>query len=84
MVGPWPAAMPMKRGWKKTTSNICVIPGKTRVLVPHGQEASLEHEQHREFLAGCAFGQRCSEELSISNVQPGCAENILSFYFKCR
>ena len=44
--------------------------------MPHDQGAGLGHQQHREFLAVCAFLQGSSEELSIPTVQPGCAENV--------
>ena len=56
------------------------IPVRTGVEVPDDQAAGLSH-QHREFLAGCEFIQGSNGELSISTVQPGCAENVLSLNF---
>ena len=35
-------------------------------------------------MAGCAFIQVSSGELSIPTVQPGCAENVLSSKFEYR
>ena len=47
----------------------CLIPGRTRVLVPHSQGNGLGHQQHREFLAGCACMQGSNEKLSIPAIQ---------------
>ena len=50
----------------------------------HDQAADQGCQQHREFLAGCAFMQGSDGELSIPTVQPGCAENVLSSNLECR
>ena len=51
--------------------------------MPCDQGAGLGHQQHREFLAGCAFIQESSGKFSISTVQPGCAESVVSSNFEC-
>ena len=60
------------------------IPGSNRNYLPLDDAVDLGHQQDREFLAGCAFLKGSNIELSITTVQPGCAEHVLSSNFKCR
>ena len=49
-------------------------PGRTGVEVPHDEGAGLGHNQHRKFLAGCAF---------VMILISCCGKSVINIYCSC-